>query len=319
MRCQQLVPRPAAGAIEAVLTRSDAVSSVSDWRKINLFDSSGRRWLVSGVSSGLGQALLELVASRGDVVIGTVRKNADRERLAALGPNVVPLHVDLVDPASMIEAEARRAIDSVGGLDVLVNNAGYGLVGAVEESSEDEARHQMETNFWGAWKLLRAALPALRASSRARIINVSSVAGFSGVPGMGLYNASKFALEGLSAALRLELAGFGIGVTIVEPGALRTDWAGTGLKKSVNEMPDYAGSTGQMRSRVSAMSGQQSGDPRRAAAAIVQLVEASEPPLRLPLGNDAVKMARRVLAATSTELDTWMDLSESIGFDESTP
>jgi NAD(P)-dependent dehydrogenase (short-subunit alcohol dehydrogenase family) len=270
-----------------------------------------RRWLISGVSSGIGSALAEQVARRGDTVIGTVRKHSDGARLVALGAAVRPVMVDLTDPSHRIGTEVRRAIEWAGGLDVLVNNAGYGLVGAVEELSEDESRHQMETNFWGAWKLIRAALPALRACGDARIINVSSIAGFLGTPGLGMYNASKFALEGLSEALALELAQFGVHVTVAEPGAFRTKWAGAGLSMGAQELHEYAELTGTIRSRLAALSGQQAGDPERAAAAIVALVDAPSPPKRIPLGPDAVKALQGKVKATLAEVETWMNLATS--------
>jgi NAD(P)-dependent dehydrogenase (short-subunit alcohol dehydrogenase family) len=273
-----------------------------------------RRWLVSGVSSGIGRSLAELIASRGETVIGTVRNEDDRARFAALSPTAIPLLIDLTDPAEQVESAVRGAIETAGGLDILVNNAGYGLIGAIEESTEDESRHQMETNFWGAWKLVRASLPALRQSDCARIINISSMAGFEGVPGMGIYNASKFALSGLSHALRIELADVGVKVTVVEPGGFRTEWAGAGIKTSANTMAEYASTTKRIRAGVPAMNGRQHGDPQRAAAALVALAEHPDPPLRLPLGTDAVKALRANLARTAKSVDTWQELSESTDF-----
>lgn len=276
-----------------------------------------RRWLVSGASSGLGWELAQLLVDRGDIVVGTVRKDSDAQRLLALGSSAHVVQVDLTDPTEKVVAAVRATLDRIGGLDVLVNNAGYGLVGAIEESSEEEARHQMETNFWGPWKLVRAALPALRQSSNARIINVSSTAGFYGVAAMGIYNASKFALEGMSHALRLELAGHGIAVTIVEPGAFRTDWAGGGLRFSEMSLPEYSASAaGKVRGGISHLDGRQAGDPRRAAEALVALAEAGDPPLRLPLGADAVSAMRKHLSRTSDELDAWSAVAESTCFSE---
>ena len=276
-----------------------------------------RRWLVSGASSGLGWELAQLLVDRGEIVVGTVRKDSDAQRLLALGSSAHVVQVDLTDPTERVVAAVRATLDRIGGLDVLVNNAGYGLVGAIEESSEDEARHQMETNFWGPWKLIRAALPALRESSDPRIVNVSSTAGFYGVAAMGIYNASKFALEGMSHALRLELAGHGIGVTIVEPGAFRTEWAGGGLRFSETSLPEYVDSAaGKVRGGISHLDGRQAGDPRRAAEALVTLADATDPPLRLPLGADAVSALRKHLSRTSEELDAWAAVAESTGFSE---
>lgn len=278
---------------------------------------ASRRWLVSGASSGLGWELARLLVERGEIAIGTVRKDHDAERLLALGPTAHAVRIDLTEPTENVVAAVRATLDQVGGLDVLVNNAGYGLVGAIEESSEEEARHQMETNFWGPWKLVRAALPALRMSSDPRIINVSSTAGFHGVAGMGIYNASKFALEGMSHALSLELADHGIGVTIVEPGAFRTDWAGGGLRFSETELSEYAGSiAASTRGGISHLDGHQVGDPRRAAEALLRLSEATEPPLRLPLGGDAVSTMRKHIERTTRELDAWTAVAQSTSFTE---
>jgi NAD(P)-dependent dehydrogenase (short-subunit alcohol dehydrogenase family) len=271
--------------------------------------------LVSGASSGIGKALVDVLVDRGETVIATVRKDSDRQLLNGRRPSVVVVQVDLTDPSAAVEAVVRAAIAQIGGLDVLVNNAGYGLVGAVEESSEVEARHQLETNFWGPWKLIRAALPALRASDCARVLNISSMAGFTGVPAMALYNASKFALEGLSHALRLELADHAIGVTIVEPGAFRTAWAGGGLRTSATALPEYEGSTAaKMRRRVPSMDGRQAGDPVRAAQALVALAEAPDPPVRIPLGSDAVSALRGHLRATAAAVDVWEELAISTDF-----
>jgi NAD(P)-dependent dehydrogenase (short-subunit alcohol dehydrogenase family) len=274
-----------------------------------------RRWLVSGTSSGIGRELVALLAQRGDVALATVRTDTDAETVAALGSSVTPIRLDLTDPIAIIEDRVREAIDAVGGLDVLVNNAGYGLVGAVEETSEDEARHQLETNFWGVWKLVHAALPALRASSDARIMNITSTSGIVGYPAMAFYAASKFAVEGFSHALRAELAPLGVAVTIIEPGGFRTKWAGPGLRTTATELPEYSGTIAtKMRARVPSMHGSQPGDPVRAAQTLVELVESADPPLRLPLGTDAIATVRGHLQATSAELDRWLTLSQSTDF-----
>lgn len=275
---------------------------------------SPRHWLVTGVSSGIGRALAELLIKRGDIVIGTVRKDADRDRFTALGPQARPLVLDVANPTQSVVQAVQTAVDAVGGLDVLVNNAGYGLVGAVEESTEEEARHQMETNFWGPWKLIRATLPALRASNDARIINISSRAGFEGVPGMSLYNASKFALSGLSHSLRLELATVGVKVTTVEPGGFRTEWAGAGIRSSAARIDAYASATDRLRSGLAASDGKQPGDPRRAAEALVELATHPSPPLRLQLGTDAVRALKRSIEKSQADLSTWHEVSVSTDF-----
>ncbi|GAA2409609.1 oxidoreductase [Actinomadura vinacea] len=271
--------------------------------------------MITGVSSGLGRALAEAVLERGGVVVGSLR---DKERAAAferLAPGrSFAVVLDATDPPEVLTGRADEAVRLAGHLDVLVNNAGYGLLGAVEEVSEEEIRHQMDTNFTGPLRLVRALLPHFRERGRGHVVNISSIAGFTGQPGLGVYNASKFALEGLSEALRIELGPLGIGVTIVEPGAFRTGWAGTGLKHAERRVPGY-GAVDAIRGGLEHLDGAQQGDPRRAAAAIIQAVEAAEPPARLPLGADAVKAVRGKLAAVGRELDAWESLSASTAFE----
>ncbi|MFC5747857.1 oxidoreductase [Actinomadura rugatobispora] len=276
-------------------------------------------WMITGVSSGLGRALAEAVLERGGVVVGSLR---DKERAAdfeALAPGrAFAILLDATDPPEVLAERAAQGLRLAGHIDVLVNNAGYGLLGAVEEVSEEEIRHQMDTNFTGPLRLVRALLPHFRERRRGHVVNISSVAGFTGQPGLGIYNASKFALEGLSEALRLELAPFGIGVTIVEPGAFRTRWAGPGLRQAGRRLPEYEVVTA-IQGGLERLDGAQQGDPRRAAAAIIRAVEAAEPPGRLPLGADAVKAVRGKLAGVGGELDAWEDVAVSTAFEPAGP
>ena len=281
---------------------------------MSAFTSPGH-WMITGVSSGLGRALAEAVLDRGGVVVGTLRDKgqaADFERLAPGRAFAVLL--DATDPPDVLAERAAEAVRLAGHLDVLVNNAGYGLLGAVEEVGEEEARHQMDTNFHGPLWLIRALIPHFRERGGGRIVNVSSISGFTGQPGLGLYNASKFALEGLSEALRRELEPFGIGVTIVEPGAFRTRWAGSGLRQSERVIPEYELLTA-LRDNLERLDGTQRGDPRRAAAAIIRAVESPEPPSRLPLGADALKSVRSKLERVALELDAWEETAVSTAFD----
>ncbi|WP_433472324.1 oxidoreductase [Spirillospora sp. CA-142024] len=274
-----------------------------------------RHWMISGVSSGLGRALAETVLERGGTVVGTLRDQGQVAGFERLAPGrAFAVLLDATDPAEILAERAADAVRLAGHIDVLVNNAGYGLLGAVEEVSEDEIRHQMDTNFTGPLRLVRALLPHFRERRQGHVVNVSSIAGFTGQPGLGVYNASKFALEGLSEALRLELGPFGIGVTIVEPGAFRTRWAGPGLRRAERRLPEYELVTA-VRGSLDRLDGVQQGDPRRAAAAIIRAVEAPEPPGRLPLGADAVKAVRGKLAAVASELDDWEEAAASTAFE----
>ncbi|MWA04895.1 SDR family NAD(P)-dependent oxidoreductase [Actinomadura sp. LD22] len=272
------------------------------------------RWMITGVSGGLGRALAETVLDGGGTVVGTFR---DKEQASAFEESApgrsFAVLLDATDPADVLAERVGEAVRLAGHLDVLVNNAGYGLLGAVEEVSDEEARHQMDTNFSGPLRLIRAVLPHFRERGRGHIVNVSSIAGFTGQPGLGLYNASKFALEGLSEALRHELAPFGIRVTIVEPGAFRTRWAGAGLKRAARAIAEYE-AVAAIAGGLERLDGAQQGDPRRAAQVIVQAVAADDPPVRLPLGRDAVKSVRGKLASVERELDAWEEAAHSTAF-----
>jgi NAD(P)-dependent dehydrogenase (short-subunit alcohol dehydrogenase family) len=276
--------------------------------------SGVRRWMITGVSGGLGRALAETVLDGGGTVVGTLRHKDQAAEFERLAPGrAFAVLLDATDPAGVLAERVGEAVRAAGYLDVLVNNAGYGLLGAVEEVSDEEAGHQMDTNFSGPLRLVRAILPHFRERGRGHIVNVSSIAGFTGQPGLGLYNASKFALEGLSEALRHELAPFGVRVTIVEPGAFRTRWAGAGLKRAARSITEYQVVTA-IADGLERLDGAQPGDPRRAAEAIVRAVEAAEPPARLPLGRDAVRAIRSKLADVGRELDAWEKVAESTAY-----
>ncbi|HUP91240.1 MAG TPA: oxidoreductase [Solimonas sp.] len=274
-------------------------------RRIALKTQAERVWLITGCSKGLGRTLAAEVLARGDRVVATARNASSLAALAAEAPaRVLALALDVTDQARVGEV-VQQATERFGRIDVLVNNAGYGLAGAVEEVSDAEARAQMETNFFGALACTRAVLPGMRARKSGHILQISSIAGFAATPGLGIYNASKFALEGFSEALAQEVAPLGIRVTIVEPGPFRTDWAGPSLIAARTELPDYAATAGRTRGYLRQVSGQQAGDPQRAARAMIQVVESAEPPLRLPLGAIALGRVRGKLAAVATEVEAW--------------
>ena len=262
-----------------------------------------RVWLITGCSRGLGRALAEEALDRGDVVVATARRLDDLEDLVARRPEqCLGLELDVTDHAA-VRAVADAALGVLGHVDVLVNNAGYGHLGAVEEVTEAEAREQLETNFFGPLALTQALLPHMRARRAGCIVNASSHSGFAAFPGFGLYAASKFALEGLSEALALELAPLGVHVTIVEPGPFRTDWAGPSLHRSDAVIEDYAGSSGRVREFMNGWWGHQPGDPAAAARAIADAVTSETPPLRLLLGRAAIDEARAKLASFARDVD----------------
>ena len=276
--------------------------------------NGGKVWLITGCSRGLGRTLAEAVLAGGGRVAATARKAESLRGLEALAPGrVLALGLD-VDR----EAEVRQAVAAViqawGRIDVLVNNAGYGLAGAIEEVSDAEARAQIETNVFGALALTRAVLPGMRARGGGHILQISSAAGFVATPGLGLYNASKFALEGFSEALAQEVAPFGIRVTIIQPGPFRTDWAGPSLAVPAQPIAAYADTAHKTIATLNGYSGKQPGDPARAAAAMIQVVESARPPLRLPLGEGALGRIRAKIQALSTELDAWEKVTLATSF-----
>ncbi|NVI02561.1 oxidoreductase [Paraburkholderia youngii] len=273
-------------------------------------------WLITGVSSGFGRSLAEAVLTRGDKVVGTVRNETQIASFENLAPGRAHgLLLDVTDAAAVPRAVG-QALERTGAIDILVNNAGYGLFGALEEVSDAQARQLFDTNVFGTVNVIRAVLPHFRARKRGHIVNFSSVAGVIGIAGCSFYCASKHAVEGLSESLAQELHPFGIGVTLVEPGGFRTNFAGGSLKWSENELPDYSETVGQMRRYMSSYHGTQAGDPAKAAEAIVRAVSADAPPLRLPLGPDAVDVVRKKLASIQDNLETWLEVSSSTNFDQ---
>lgn len=260
-------------------------------------------WLITGCSSGLGKALAAHALQRGDRVAVTAR---DRGAVIALarehGDRALPLALDVTDPAS-VGAAVAEAEHAFGRIDVLVNNAGYGYLAAIEEGKDAAVRQLFDTNVHGVITVLKAVLPGMRARRSGRILNVSSFGGLAAFPATGYYHASKFALEGLSESLAGELAPLGIHVTIVEPGGMRTEWAGASMQQSPVHITDYDDTAGKRRQSTLAVSGNQPGDPARAASAMAAVVHAVEPPLRLLLGSDALAGVRARLDRLRAEVD----------------
>ena len=269
-----------------------------------------RVWLITGVSTGFGRELARAVLARGDRVVGTARNtNQVAEFNALAAGRAHGIKLDVTDRAA-IGLVVDQAVRDLGQLDVVVNNAGYGLFGAVEEISDAEARQLMETNFFGLMAVTQAALPHLRSRGAGNIVNVSSVAGFMGIPGGGLYCASKYAVEGFSESLALELAPFNIHVTIVEPGGFRTNFSGASKNLAARTLGAYENTpAGKTRAMIGAYHGQEPGDPALAAKAIIDAVTAAKPPLRLVLGNQALSWARGKLKSLADNYDEWAAVS----------
>ena len=272
-----------------------------------------KTWFITGVSRGLGQALAQAALDRGDTVIGTVRSGA--APLAAGQGALHVLQLEMTDAAA-IAATVDEAFRLAGGrLDVVVNNAGYGLLGATEDASDAEVERLFAVDVLGPFRVLRAALPRLRAQGAGHIINITSIAGRAPNAGSGLYAAAKHALEGLSASLAQELQPFGLKVTAVAPGAFRTDFLSDhSIRRSARRAPGYEASVGQAQARFDEMAGRQIGDPVRAAHALLALVDANEPPMQLLLGSDALRRAREKLSTTIAEIDQWQAVTESTDF-----
>ncbi|WP_372089164.1 oxidoreductase [Tistrella mobilis] len=279
-----------------------------------MMNDLSKTFLITGVSSGLGRAFAAGALAAGHQVIGTVRRAEDAGRFAALAPDrACPLVLDVTDYDAIPEAVA-RAEAAAGPIDVLVNNAGYGHEGVLEESSLDDLRRQFAANVFGPVAMIKAVLPGMRARRRGHIVNVTSMGGFITMPGISFYCGSKFALEGISEALGKEVAPFGIRVTALAPGQFRTDWAGRSMDRTPRSIPDYDGVMDPIRAARQAKSGHQPGDPDKAAQALLALVAADAPPVRLFLGADALGLVTQKLEAMRDEIATWEPLSRSTGF-----
>lgn len=271
---------------------------------------SQKVWFITGASSGFGAAFAVHALARGHRVVAGARDPAKLAELARGAPErVLAVRLDVERPGEA-EAAVAAAVRRFGRIDVLINNAGYGIVGAIEETPEAELRAIMETNFFGAMAVTRAALPVLRAQGRGAVVNISSMGGQMSAPGFGAYSAAKFALEGASEALAQELAPFGVKVLIVEPGAFRTRFAGAALRR-MPAMDAYAGVVGPTRDFADAMDRTQAGDPAKAAAAIERALAAPDTPLRLQLGEDSVRAVRSHAETLLAQLAAW----EAIGAD----
>ena len=281
---------------------------------VSISSQTRQTWFITGAASGFGHAFAEHALARGHNVVATARDAGRLADLVALAPERVlatPLDVDVAGAA---EAAVEAAVARFGRIDVLVNNAGYGVVGALEETSDADLRALMNTNFFGAMAVTRAALPVLRAQKSGAIVNISSLGGQLSFAGFSAYSASKFALEGASEALAQEVAPFGIKVLIVEPGQFRTQLAGSGMRH-MPVIEAYQPVVGATREFAHSMHNTQAGDPRKAAVAIAKALDAQHTPLRLQLGGDSVDAVRAHAQALLKDMEAWEALSRSTDFD----
>jgi len=270
-------------------------------------------WFITGISRGFGRSLTDALVARGDTVIGTTRIGT-AEVTRGKG-RVDVLALDVTD-AEAVKKTVRIAFQLHGRINVIVNNAGYGLLSSVEEATDDEVEQVFAVNFHGTRRVIQAALPQLREQHSGHIVNITSMAAVAPNPGSGYYAAAKMAVEGMSQALAREVAPLGIHVTLVEPSAFRTDFLSEdSIRLGAANLRDYAGTAYAARERLASIAGKQPGDPKRAAAAIIQAVDSPKPPLHLVLGSDAYHRTRRMLDAFSAELEVWKAVTIGADYD----
>jgi len=269
-------------------------------------------WFITGCSTGFGHELAKQVLERGHRTVVTARNPTDLHGLADLGEALV-LKLDVTDEAQ-VNAAIKAAEDRFGRIDVLVNNAGIGYFASVEESEESEVRRMFEVNVFGLSRVTRAALPGMRHRRHGFIINFSSIGGLCGFPSLGYYNATKFAVEGLSEALWQEVEPLGLKVMLVEPSGFRTDWAGRSANEGKKQIADYAATAGEWRTDIRNSSGHQPGDPERAVRAIIEAAESASPPHRLLLGKNAYDAATAKLESLREDFATWKAVSLGADF-----
>ena len=272
-----------------------------------------KTWLITGASRGIGAEIALAVLAAGEQLIATARKKSDLAQFES-NPNVLTLSLDITDEV-MVQAAVAAGLERFGQIDVLVNNAGFGILGGVEETSAQEVERVYRTNVFGLLNVTRAVLPSMRQRRRGHIINLSSIGGYRSTPGWGIYSSTKFAVEGITEALHDELAPLGIHATVVEPGYFRTNFLdGSSLQRTAMEIPDYAETVGKVRQIASELSYQQPGDPTKLAQAMLQLANADTPPLRLPLGTDTLQAIAQKNAYVEQETAQWRALAESTDY-----
>ena len=269
-----------------------------------------KTFLITGVSSGFGRALAEVALRDGHTVVGTVRKDTDKQAFERLGEAAHAVILDVTDTARIapVIAEIEQRI---GAIDVLVNNAGYGHEGILEESSIDDLRRQFDVNVFGAVAMIQAVLPFMRKRRAGHILNITSMGGIITLPGLSYYHGSKFALEGISEALGKEVKDLGIKVTAIEPGGFRTDWAGRSMVRAERSIPDYDALIEPIRKRRMELSGWQVGDPAKAAHAMLKVAMSDNPPVHLLLGSDAIRLVDDKMKSLQADFNAWKSVSLS--------
>lgn len=278
--------------------------------------NSNKVWFITGASRGMGLEIARGALQRGDFVVAAARKPDTITDALGASDNLLPIALDVTDEAQAVVA-AQAAVDRFGRIDVLVNNAGYGLLAAVEEATAEEVERQYQTNVFGLLKVTRAVLPHLRRAGRGHIINISAIVGYASFPGWGIYGSTKFAVEGLTEALAIELAPLGIFATAVEPGFFRTDFLDkASLLRTSHPIGDYVATVEAMREFATTVNHQQPGDPRKLAQALLKLTDSPKPPVRLPLGSDTVAKIAEKNRFVEAELEQWHSVAVSTDFDE---
>jgi NAD(P)-dependent dehydrogenase (short-subunit alcohol dehydrogenase family) len=281
--------------------------------------NSKKVWFITGASRGLGLEIARDALQRGDFVIAAARKPATVTAALGSQSNLLAVPLDVTNEAQAVAA-AKAAIDRFGRIDVLVNNAGYGLLAAVEEATTEEVERQYQTNVFGLLKVTRAVLPYLRRAGKGHVINISAIAGYAAFAGWGVYSSTKFAVEGLTEALAIELAPLGIFATVVEPGFFRTDFLDeTSLLHAKNIIGDYAATVGAMRGFAASANHQQPGDPKKLSKAVLKVADSAKPPVRLPLGTDTVAKIAEKNSFVETELEQWRSVAVSTDHDAREP
>lgn len=276
--------------------------------------NTNKVWFITGCSTGFGRELAKETLAKGYKVVVTARKTTDVADIIGKYPDTaMAIPLDVTVPQQIKEA-VKSAIDRFGRIDVLVNNAGIGYFGAIEESEEEEVRRMFEINFFGLAHMTNEVLPHMRKQRSGHILNVASIGGLRSFPAVGFYNATKYAVDGLSEALSKEVAPLGIKVTVICPSGFRTDWAGRSAKNTSVKLEDYATTAGKNMSDLRGYSGNQPGDPVKAAQAMIQVTETEHPPLRLLLGAAALKGARIKLEELRKDFDEWAEVSEAADF-----
>ncbi|MFA6083155.1 oxidoreductase [Mucilaginibacter sp.] len=272
-------------------------------------------WFVTGASKGLGLTLVKQLLSKGYKVAATSRNINDLTDAAGTSDNLLPLAVNIKDEGSVKDA-INKTVSHFGHIDVVVNNAGYGLTGSLEELSDQEARDNFDINVFGSLNVIRAAMPYLREQRSGHIFNISSIGGFTGsFPGFGIYCATKFAVQGLTESLAAEIKAFGVKATVVSPGYFRTNFlAPDSLNVPKNEIQDYKDVREVQAAHQNEINGNQAGDPEKGVAAIIQVAESAEAPLHLFLGQDAYDLAYQKMDAVKQDLENWKELITSTGF-----